>query len=86
MLSKEELKKKWSIALAQYTTIDKNKCQHFGTLVQGFLGIKKKGDNINLIPFSFYDASTLKKIEELVERQETDFLGISFVQYYIHYN
>lgn len=84
-MTKDELIAKWRISIAQFETIDRPKTERFGTLVQGFFGIKK-GKNCSIVPFVFYNETHIKKLEELVSTFKTDYLGVSFVQHYIHYS
>jgi len=88
MLSKEELLSKWKLAFLQYQTIDKNKCEQFGTLYQGFFALRRIIDGkemCEICQFNFHNALTLHNIEEFISELETNFFGISFVQNYIHY-
>ena len=83
-LTKEQLKKDFELALLQYFTIDKNICEKFGSLVQGFITVKI-GDQAHIIPFTIIKAKDVDKLLEKVLKLETHFLGISIVQHYIHY-
>lgn len=84
MLSSKELKEHFELSLVQYMTIDKNKSEHFGSLVQGFFGIKK-GEQAHIIPFEFSDDDSMQKVMSVLNDIQTDYFGVSFVQHYIHY-
>lgn len=78
-----EIRLKFTLAFKQFVNIDYGKCEHFGTLVQGFVGCMKDGKAI-IIPFtltSYNDCETL--IETLKDVKDIE--GISFAQHYIHY-
>lgn len=88
-MTQKEFNDRFDGALVQYQTIDKGKCERFGELYQGFVGVQN-GGNAHLLPFSGV-ASQLAEIRSMLWNdfhnriEKSDFLGVSFVQHYIHY-
>lgn len=85
-----EFKHHFEISYLQYTTIDNRRCERFGDLVQGFVGVRV-GENARIIPFQFVRRDFSKALEEIVTLNESDitnsdYIGVSFVQHYIHYS
>lgn len=85
MLSKEKIIEEFTMAFAQYCSIDRSKADHFGTLVQGFIGMKK-GEEAHIYPFAFKNKLDIDPFLNYISTIECESMGVSFVQYYIHYN
>ena len=85
-----EFKQHFEVSHLQYVTRDKHRCEAFGDLIQGFVGVKV-GENARIIPFQFVLRDFSKAIKEIVTLNESDivnsdYIGVSFVQHYIHYS
>jgi len=86
-LTKEEIRKKIELAFLQYDTIDRCKCERYGTLMHGILAVRKNKQD-KIIPFH----TTIDKAGELIDylidislEQNADELVVVFPQHYIHY-
>lgn len=84
MLTQKELLDKFNTSLVQYLSTDKYKHDQF-SLIQGFLGVKV-GNKKDIIPFVFYNKKSFNIVLNTVKKLKADYLGISFVQHYIHYS
>lgn len=84
-LTKEKMLQSFEFAYTQRMTIDAEKCETFGGLMQGFFGLKD-GDNARLVPFMFHDNETLHEVRKAIATFETSYFAVSFVQHYIHYS
>lgn len=80
----KEIVDRFNLALLQYETMDKHKVEKFGSLIQGFVGIKEK-ENCRIIPFQLSKESDVEQLRKYLLTLQTDFVGVSFVQHYIHY-
>lgn len=89
IMTQSEFNQKFDLGLLQYQTMDASKCERFGELIQGFVGVKE-GNSTDIFPFSGI-ASQIPKIKALIWENfskiilASDFVGVSFVQHYIHY-
>lgn len=86
-----EFKRHFNTCLMQYETIDRKRVERYGPLIQGFIGIKSK-DGARVIPFMISHQDEIEKaIQESYAMvkpwiESLSFVGVSFVQHYIHYS
>jgi len=89
-MNTEEAKQKFAewfqSCLSMRDTLDKEKCEDYGGLRQGFLAVKRDG-KANIIPFHLYSINQVTKvIDHLFERIDGGKVaGIFFCQTYMPY-
>ena len=50
-MTQSEFNQKFDLGLLQYQTMDASKCERFGELIQGFVGVKE-GNSTDILAFS----------------------------------
>lgn len=88
-MTKAQFRSHFDLALTQYDTIDRPKCERIGPLLQGFVGVKNVED-AHIIPFSCTESHPNRLADDIWILAKdliikSDFIGVSFVQHYIHY-
>lgn len=71
---------KFDLALKQYNSIDLEKCNRVGAIVQGVLAFEAAAQ-----PFMFYDEGSYLKVREMVRDSSLPLAAVGFIQHYIWY-
>ena len=78
------MKNKLDLALLQYTTIDKHKCDALPNVLAGFY-CKVNNDLLCIVPFLCLTLEDKNKLKEEIDLVQDTVYNISFVQHYITY-
>lgn len=86
MDAKQEFADWFQSCIMMRDTVDKEKCQDFGGLRQGFLAVKKDG-KANLIPFHLYSINQVPKVIDalFLKIDGGKVAGIFFCSQYLSY-
>lgn len=88
-MTKEQIQCNFADAITKYMTVDAKKHDQFGTLIQGFIGIKQ-GKKAHMFPFNATEPKDSVAIIDMIcskiNLEEATHMGVSFVKQYMHYS